>query len=575
MPIDEMDAESNALFHLILDAGLADETQLAEAWEEHERNGTSYRESLFNYGIVEEDQLCWMMAENLGTEYIDLKSIDLTYEFLEPYDPEILRMYRIVPIRDEGTSITVAAADPLNIHLIDELYQVLNKEVEIMVARPDDIEAALDHFFPQEMNTSMDDVIHEMEGFDMQDWDEEEDINAADLEEAINATPIVRFVNVILYQAVRDQASDIHFEPFADEFKIRYRVDGVLYEMAPPPRHLAIPVISRVKVISGLNIAERRRPQDGRIEIRVAGKKIDLRVSTLPTQYGESVVLRVLDKSVVNLDLDVLGMPDELKQDLRDIIWKPNGILLVTGPTGSGKTTTLYSALKEINRVEDKILTCEDPVEYNVEGLLQVPINESIGMTFAKALKAFLRQDPDRIMVGEIRDLETASISIEASLTGHFVMSTLHTNDAPSALTRLVDMGVEPFLITSTIEGVLAQRLVRRVCKFCRSSYEITDGEMRQLGLRQDDIGDGIVYVGEGCSECNNTGYKGRVGLFELFQFSPLTREMIINKEAASVVGAQARKEGMRTLREHGIEMIFGGQTSVEEVLKYTVNTGG
>ncbi|OVE82521.1 pilus assembly protein PilB, partial [bacterium M21] len=487
------------------------------------------------------------------------------------YDAEVLRMYKVVPIRDEDGMLYVAAADALNIQLIDELYQVLGRSVEILVAKPEQIEKTLDHFFPEESSTNMEDVLSQMDGFGVEEWEDEEDVNSANLEEAINATPIIKFVNVILYQAVKDKASDVHFEPFAEEFKIRYRVDGVLYEMSPPPRHLAVPVISRVKVVSGLNIAERRKPQDGRIEIRVGGKKIDLRVSTLPTAYGESVVLRILDKTVVNLDLDALGLPDWLKVNIRDTIAKPNGVMLVTGPTGSGKTTTLYSCLKEINRIEDKILTCEDPVEYNIEGLVQVPVTEAVGMTFAKALKAFLRQDPDRIMVGEIRDLETAGISIEASLTGHFVLSTLHTNDAPSALTRLVDMGVEPFLITSTVEGVLGQRLVRRVCKYCRSSYQITDKELIQLQLKREDAGEGIVYIGEGCAECNNTGYKGRVGLFEFFQFSSVTREMVMNKEASSVIAAQARKEGMRSLRQHGVECVISGLTTIEEVLKYTV----
>ncbi|RMD77148.1 MAG: type II/IV secretion system protein, partial [Lentisphaerae bacterium] len=537
---------------------------------EHERTGTAFREVLFNYGIVEEEQLMWMMAQTLDTEYVDLKMIDFDRGFLNQFNPDILRTYEIIPIREEGATLVVAAGDPLNVNLIDELHQIFGRDVQIMVSRPEDIEEALDHFFPQDTVSSFDEVLSEMQQFEIGDLDNEGNANIEDIEQAANSTPVKRFVNVILHQAIKDQASDIHFEPFADEFKIRYRVDGVLYEMQPPPRSLAVPVISRVKVISNLNIAERRKPQDGRIEMRIAGKKIDMRVSTLPTQYGESVVLRVLDKSVVNLDLEALGLPDDIKQELRDIIVKPNGILLVTGPTGSGKTTTLYSCLREVNKVEDKILTCEDPVEYNIEGLMQVPVNEAIGMTFAKALKAFLRQDPDRIMVGEIRDLETAGIAVEASLTGHFVFSTLHTNDAPSAITRLADMGVEPFLITSTVEGVLAQRLVRRICKYCRTSYVITDEELEKLNLRREEVGDGIVYVGQGCPECNNTGYKGRVGIFELFKFSHKTKEMVLRKESATVIAAQAKAEGMRSLLEHGIEQIFAGNTTVEEVLRYT-----
>ncbi|MFM1548267.1 MAG: GspE/PulE family protein, partial [Lentisphaeria bacterium] len=425
---------------------------------------------------------------------------------------------------------------------------------------------AIEHFYPEGMNDSMTDLIAEMHGFE-DDFDEEDD---ADLEELMNSTPIVRFVNVILYQAVKDLASDIHFEPFADEFKIRYRIDGALYEMTPPPKHLANPVISRVKVISGLDIAERRLPQDGRIELRVAGRKIDLRVSTLPTQYGESVVLRVLDKSVVSLDLDALGLPDQMKADLRTLVAKPNGIVLVTGPTGSGKTTTLYSCLKEINNIEDKILTAEDPVEYNIEGLMQVPINDSVGMSFAAALRSFLRQDPDRIMLGEIRDLETAQMAIQAALTGHLVLSTLHTNDAPGAITRLVDMGVEPFLITSSVEGILAQRLVRRICANCKTSYDPTDTELEALGLDRDESGGMQFAYGKGCNECNDTGYRGRKGIYELFILTPVIRELVNDKQPASVLTAKAKEEGMRSLREDGIRSIIDEISTVEEVLKYT-----
>ncbi len=572
MPQD-IDAESGAIWHLILDSGLADETQLEEIWEEHDRTGTPFNQALYNYGIVEEEQLMWMIADNLNTEYLDLKSVTISDDLVTQFDANIMRMYDIIPVKEEDGILFVAAADPMNIRLIDELYQVLGRQVEILVAKPDDIASAIEHFFPETFGDNMSELLGDMDGLWDQDgtgWDGDDDVDEASIEEMANLTPIVRFVNIVLYQAVKDQASDIHFEPFADEFKIRYRVDGVLYEMAPPPKHLAIPVISRVKVISGLNIAERRHPQDGRIEIRVAKRKIDLRVSTLPTQYGESVVLRVLDKSVVQLDLDALGIPDDVKMDLRDTIQKPNGIILVTGPTGSGKTTTLYSCLKEINTIEDKVLTAEDPVEYSIEGLIQIPMHESIGMTFAKALKAFLRQDPDRIMVGEIRDLETASTSIEASLTGHLVLSTLHTNDAPSALTRLSDMGIEPFLITSTIEGVLAQRLVRRICKYCKTTYQITDAEVKALRLKREDMGDGNVAIGEGCNECNQTGYKGRTGLYEFFKLSATTREMVMRREASSVIGGQAQKEGMRTLREHGVESIISGITTVEEILKYT-----
>jgi type IV pilus assembly protein PilB len=395
-------------------------------------------------------------------------------------------------------------------------------------------------------------------------------VEEAVLAEEANKAPIVRFVNLVLFQAVQDRASDIHFEPFEDEFKIRYRVDGALYEMAPPPRHLALPVISRIKVMSNLNIAERRLPQDGRIQLNIAGRPVDLRVSTLPTQYGESVVLRVLDRSVVNLDLESLGMPKDVLERLAELIKLPNGIIIVTGPTGSGKTTTLYSCLKRINTVDLKLLTAEDPVEYDLEGIMQVPVNEAIGMTFGRALRSFLRQDPDVIMVGEMRDLETAQISIQASLTGHLVLTTLHTNDAPGAVTRMIDMGVEPFLITSTLEAILAQRLIRTVCKKCRVAYEPTDAVLSSAGLARTDIGGRPFYYGKGCAECNETGYRGRKGLYELLPVTEPIRELVNLRAPSGVIRAKALELGMRTLREDGIRNILDGVTTVEEVLKYT-----
>ena len=377
-------------------------------------------------------------------------------------------------------------------------------------------------------------------------------------------------MDVVIRQAVKDKASDIHFEPFEKNFRIRYRVDGALYEMPQPPKSLAIPVISRVKIVSGLNISERRRPQDGRIQMKVNGKPVDLRVSCLPTSYGESVVLRVLDRSVVNLELDSLGIGKEVLEKLRELIHLPNGILLVTGPTGSGKTTTLYSALREVNVISDKLLTAEDPVEYEIEGLIQVPINDAVGMTFHRALRAFLRQDPDRILVGEIRDFETAQTAIEASLTGHFVFSTLHTNDAASTVTRLVDMGVEPFLICSSLVGVLGQRLIRRVCRNCRSAYVPTDEDLARLGITREMVGDRKFYIGKGCPTCNHTGYKGRKALTELLVVDNEIRELINNGAPSSVLRDKAREMGMRTLREDGILAVLNGESTIDEVVRYT-----
>jgi len=390
------------------------------------------------------------------------------------------------------------------------------------------------------------------------------------LAELANGAPIVKFVNLVLQQAIQDRASDIHFEPFETEFRIRYRVDGALYEMSPPPKHLALPVISRLKVMSSLNISERRLPQDGRINLNINNRQIDLRVSTLPTQFGESVVLRVLDRAAVNLDLEMLGFPKYIHDFVTEVIQRPNGIFIVTGPTGCGKTTTLYSCLRRVNAIDSKLLTAEDPVEYDIEGIMQVAIHEAVGMTFGKALRSFLRQDPDIIMVGEMRDLETAQISIQASLTGHLVLSTLHTNDAPGAITRMIDMGVEPFLISSTLMAVLAQRLVRTICKNCRTPFEPTEEQLTLLNLSPHDLGDKVFHYGRGCSSCNDTGYKGRKGIFELLVIAEAIRGLINERAPTVVLRQKAVELGMVTLREDGLRSIFEGDTTIEEIVKYT-----
>ena len=389
-------------------------------------------------------------------------------------------------------------------------------------------------------------------------------------EDEANSAPIVRYVDLVLYQAIRERASDIHFEPFEKDFKIRYRVDGSLYEMAPPPAHLALPIISRVKVMSNMNIAERRLPQDGRIVKQIGEKSVDLRVSTLPTTYGESVVLRVLDRSSVNLDLAALGLPQHVDEYVRQTLEKPNGIFVVTGPTGAGKTTTLYAGLREINRIDTKILTAEDPVEYDIDGIIQVPVNEGIELTFSRLLRAFLRQDPDKILVGEIRDIQTAQIAIQASLTGHLVLSTLHTNDASGVVTRLVDMGTEPFLVAASLEGVLAQRLVRTICTDCKTAYEPNEAILSQLGLSANELGDKEFYTGRGCDTCGETGYRGRKGLFELLDVTDPIRELIIEKSPSVVLKQKAVELGMGTLREDGLRNIYDGNTTIEEILKYT-----
>jgi type IV pilus assembly protein PilB len=388
---------------------------------------------------------------------------------------------------------------------------------------------------------------------------------------AANDNKVVQLLNAVLMQAIRDKASDIHFEPFEDEFKMRYRIDGVLYEMVPPPKQLALPIVSRVKVMSKLNIAERRLPQDGRIELHIGGAPVDLRVAVLPTMFGESVVLRVLDRSNVQLSLDRIGLRDDELADLRAIISRPNGIVVVTGPTGSGKTTTLYAALNELNEPEVKILTAEDPVEYDIEGLIQCQVNVEQELTFGRLLRSFLRQDPDIILVGEIRDLETAQIAIQASLTGHLVFTTLHTNDAPSSILRLVDLGVETFLLTATVEAIVAQRLVRRICQGCKETYLPTEEQLMELALKPQDVEGRTFCRGRGCDKCNRTGYKGRMAIFEIMRFDDELREMIMQQASTAVLRVEARKRGMRTLRESGLLGIYEGQTTIDEVVRETI----
>ena len=560
---------SNPLLALIKEQGLIDDLQLEEVLQEQTRSGKPISQILQDFGIVEIETQLQVVATHLGTEVVDLSEKELPPEVVKLIPASTARMYQCVPVADYGSVLQIALGDPLNPAVVDELGFVVGKEVQVLVADQAQIARLVDKYYPEDA-ASFGDALKELQDEEMEREAAAVGDSATGLSDLANEAPIVRFVNLVLYQAVQDRASDIHFEPFEDEFKIRYRVDGALYEMAPPPKHLALPVISRIKVMSNLNISERRLPQDGRISFPIGGRQIDLRVSTLPTQFGESVVLRILDRSSVNLDIEALNLPKYLYDYINDAILQPNGIFIVTGPTGSGKTTTLYSCLRKVNTIDSKLLTAEDPVEFDIEGIMQVAINEAVGMTFGKALRAFLRQDPDVIMVGEMRDLETSQIAVQASLTGHLVLSTLHTNDAPGAVTRLVDMGVEPFLISSTLMAVLAQRLVRTVCKKCRTPFEPTESQLSLLNLSPHDIGDKVFYYGRGCSNCNDTGYKGRRGIFELLVVSDPIRNLI-NERAPSVVMRQKAVElGMVTLREDGLRGIFDGDTTIEEVVKYT-----
>jgi type IV pilus assembly protein PilB len=499
---------------------------------------------------------------------VDLTGFEPAPEVLRLVQAGLARLHGALPIAASEDTITVCLTDPLNPQISEDLRFALGKNIQVVIAPIPQIEDLLQKSYGTD-DASLNEILAELGGEKIE-FGEGGKVDLQNIEAEANATPIIRYVDLILYQAIQDRASDIHFEPFEHEFKIRYRVDGALYEMAPPPRHLALPVISRVKVMANLNIAERRLPQDGRIQKTIAGRPVDLRVSTLPTQFGESVVLRVLDRSTVNLNLDALGMPTYIYNYILRTIEKPNGIFIVTGPTGSGKTTTLYACLNQINTIDSKLLTAEDPVEYDIEGIIQVPINEGIGLNFGRVLRAFLRQDPDRIMVGETRDLETAQISIQASLTGHLVFSTLHTNDAPGAVTRLIDMGVEPFMISSSLEGVLGQRLIRKICNNCRTAYEPSEAVLAQMGLSPHEIGDKQFFYGKGCDTCNHTGYRGRKGIYELLDITDPIRELINQRAPTVVLKQKAVEIGMMTLREDGLRCIYDGETTIEEVLKYT-----
>ena len=564
------DINSFPLLAIIRDRGLADDMQLEEILQEHTRNGKPIGPLLQDAGIMDIESQLMIMAEHIGTEVVDLRTRDYPPEVISCVNANTARTYNCFPVSLYGSTLQLALADPLNPAVIDELGFVIGKEIQVVVADPAQIDQVINKYYAEATET-VGDVLKEL-GIDSEIGKELESAkqDTSVLEEIANETPIIKFVNLVLQQAIQDRASDIHFEPFEDEFKIRYRVDGALYEMAPPPKHLALPVVSRLKVMSNLDIAERRLPQDGRITITISGRLVDLRISTLPTQFGESVVLRVLDRSSIQLELESLGMPKPVYDYLSEAILQPNGIIIVTGPTGCGKTTTLYSCLRRINAIDSKLLTVEDPVEFDIEGIMQVPVHESVGMTFSKALRSFLRQDPDIIMVGEMRDLETSQIAIQASLTGHLVLSTLHTNDAAGAVTRLVDMGVEPFLASSTLLAILAQRLVRTICKKCRTAFEPTEHQLALLNLSPHDIGDKMFYYGRGCSFCNDTGYKGRKGIFELMPITDPIRIMINERAPTIVLRQKAIELGMVSLRDDGLRSIFDGETTIEEILKYT-----
>jgi type IV pilus assembly protein PilB len=561
-----------SVIDLLISRGLIDDSQRDEYIAAAYASDRDITYAVEELGLLQRDQLFQLVAQDIGGEFYDLTGFEPAPQVLRAVPGGTAKLYQCFPIQFLDQGLQVAIANPLDPQNLEELGFSLNQHIVPAVAPPEQIAELIQKFYyggtagadaEAAGGAGESDALAAIRA-------EVASLSADDLEEESNSAPIIRYVDLVLYQAIKEKASDVHFEPFEDDFKIRYRVDGALYEMAPPPQHLKQAIVSRIKVMSSLNIAETRLPQDGRITKEINGQPIDMRVSTLPTIFGESVVLRVLDRSNINLNLEMLNLPAETYEYIIDTIEKPNGIFICTGPTGAGKTTTLYACLRRINTEDSKLLTAEDPVEYEMDGIMQVPINEAIGLNFGRVLRAFLRQDPDRILVGEMRDLETAQIAIQASLTGHLVLSTLHTNDAPGAVTRLIDMGCEPFLVAATLEGVLGQRLLRRICPACRVSYKPSAAILKQLGLSAADTGGQEFFTGQGCDACNDTGYKGRQGLFELLDMSNPIRDLIAQRAATVVLKQKAQELGMRTLREDGLRNIFEGVTTIEEVLKYT-----
>jgi len=572
-PIEQL--RGRQLGRVLIKMGKLRRAQVHEALEIQKEQGGPVGVILVELGYITEEDLAYALAAQNGMEFIDLSKMDVQAEVIAQMSLQMATTYRVVPYEFDTVKhvLSIAMDSPDNFVATDDLQTLLGLRIKPALCNPAELQKALDRYYPEGNQESITGLIDELkEDADLAKFEGRGDsIDLAELKEMAESNPVKKLLNLVLLQAIKDKASDVHFEPFEDEFKMRYRIDGVLYEMVPPPRYIALAIASRIKVMANLDIAERRLPQDGRIELQLKGSPIDLRVSVLPTMFGESIVMRILDRSNVQLNLNKIGLREDELEIFQRLIRKPNGILINTGPTGSGKTTTLYAALQELNSPETKILTAEDPVEYDIDGLVQTQVRTEVGMTFARALRSFLRQDPDVILVGEIRDLETAQISVQASLTGHLVLTTLHTNDAPSAIARLVDLGLEQFLITATLEAVVAQRLVRRVCSNCKTEYTPTEEQWFQIGLTPEDGAGRPLYYGKGCDYCNNTGYRGRLGVFEIMAMNDQLRILIMDNASTSILRREAIKNGMRTLRESGMLALFDGETTLDEIVKETI----
>ena len=566
-------AVNKQIGRLLLNRGVITESQLIESLEEQKNTGELLGRIFVRKGFISKKDLLNVLASQSGMETVDLVKIEISEKAVSVVSPSVAQMYKIIPIKLEDNTLTVAISDPSNIRITDDLRLLLGFKINTVVAAEEDINKMLNKYYSG-IEESVEQVLSEikLEGViaDIPIEEKAAPKDIAQLQEMAQALPVVRLLNLILIQAIRNRANDIHFEPFETQFKIRYRVDGILYDMVPPPKHLSVALTSRIKVMAQMDIAERRLPQDGSMSFFMRGREIDVRVSTLPTVYGESVVMRILDKSTITLSLEKIGLTAQELKMVKQLVSKPNGIILATGPTGSGKTTTLYAGLKEVNTPEVKIITTEEPVEYRINGIIQVPIRSNIGLTFAHCLRSILRQDPDIIFVGEIRDKETAEIAIQASLTGHLVLSTLHTNDAAGAITRLIDMDIEPFLITSTVEAVIAQRLVRAICPNCKEAYTPEDKEIEKIGLSRDETQGKIFYRGRGCEECAHIGFRGRTAIFEILVMNDRLREITAKKAATKDIREEAVKGGMRLLRQSGLEKIFQGITTIDEVVRET-----
>lgn len=569
-----MAEKDDYLVDILVDLGFVTPDQVASIRQEAQAAGVGVVDLMVANKVVRPADVTQAKAAHFGAEVVNLADLKIEDDVIAAVPRHIARKYRVVPVFKHDNAITVAIADPSDLDTIDSLTHLLHSEVSIQVASDADIEMALGKYYGGERGAAtmvadprLTETIKEL-------TQEHVEVTAGALEDGATVeadAPLIKLVNGLIIEAFKMRASDIHLEPLEKKFRVRYRIDGVLHEIKSPPKRLQAAIISRLKIQSNMSISEHRIPQDGRIQAQVGGKLIDLRVSCLPTNHGESIVMRILDKEGLRLGLAELGFFTDDQQTFERLIGLPDGILLVTGPTGSGKTTTLYSCLHFINRPDRKIITVEDPVEYILGGINQVQVNEAVGLTFAMALRSILRQAPNVIMIGEIRDLETATIAINASLTGHLVFSTLHTNDAPSAVTRLIDIGVKPFLVASSTRALMAQRLVRKVCKQCGAPYTPKESEVRQLGLDTATLQGSNLLVGKGCANCSNTGYRGRFGIFEIFVIDDDARKLIYEKVPSSVLRARAREMGMRTLREDGIRKVLAGLTTADEVIRATV----